>query len=150
MWSLEDLTCRNQVAAVVGPRHIVDQDSWVSAEEIYPAPGMMSSLPGMPRLHVRGAVAYINGGLLYCGGVDLEDPSVPAVSYCQLLKPPVAIWKRTSPLLQVICPIFSTPRITSTYRGKRDSLQCCNRGGWSALGAGRVKQRWCALQHPDS
>ena len=150
VWSLEDLTCRNQVAAVVGPRHIVDQDSWVSAVEIYPAPGMMSSLPGMPRLHARGAVAYINGGLLYCGGVDLEDPSVPTVSSCQLLKPPVAIWKRTSPLLQVICSIFSTPSITSTYPGKRDCLQCCNRGGWSALGAGRVKQRWCALQHPDS
>ena len=48
-----------------------------------------------------GSAAYIDGGILYCGGVYLHDASASALKSCYILKHLALQWEETLPLLQV-------------------------------------------------
>ena len=99
-WSEEDLICRPQAAALVG-KGIRDDGDWEAAAEVYPASANNSLLPPLPTDLISGSGGYINGGLLYCGGFEENDPfHVPVVS-CFSLASPVQGWEETSSLLQV-------------------------------------------------
>ena len=50
---------------------------------------------------VLGSTAYIDGGILYCGGFNIHDPSGLAVTSCYSLQHPAPRWEKTFPLLKV-------------------------------------------------
>ena len=69
--------------------------------EIYPAPANKSLLPGLPKDYTFGAAGYVNGGLLYCGGMDSADPVLVSISSCFSLAPSALGWEESSSMLQV-------------------------------------------------
>ena len=102
VWTVEDFTCRKQAGVLIGQaKLIVPGAHWVPGAEMYPAPANNSLLPGLPRDYTFGAAGYINGGLLYCGGVDSADPVLVPISSCFSLSSSALGWEESSSLLQV-------------------------------------------------
>ena len=56
--------------------------------------------PVMYNLLFAGSAAYIDGGLVYCGGYNIKDASVTPLKTCYSLKHPAPGWGETFPLLQ--------------------------------------------------
>ena len=104
VWSVE-LGCRSQAAAVIGPAFTDEDHKSRATVEVYPATSNSSTLPPLPRDYILGSTGYISGGLHYCGGVDMDDPSVTPTSSCYHLTPPLQ-WEETHPLLQVILLLY--------------------------------------------
>ena len=96
-WRGPQLSCRQQVVAIVGPAYDARRTD-VPATQVYSPTGTKGLLPGLPGSGDDGSTGYVNGGLLYCGG---EDASGTTVSTCQYLRPPERRWRATFPLLQV-------------------------------------------------
>ena len=101
VWTVKNLTCRQQAAVLVGLATPLHPVNWQSAAQVYKTRGISSLLPPLPRGRLDGFVGYINGGLLYCGGVDTTDQASLPVGSCSFLKSPLLGWQETYPLLQV-------------------------------------------------
>ena len=106
------VSCSPQAAALVGPGQNTTSGAYESATLIYTQMGDKLFFPGPPNNSFFGSTAYVNGGLLYCGGLDDHNPYSYAMPTCYQLTPPKARWSKTSPLLKVCILISLLDMIT--------------------------------------
>jgi len=88
-WTVRDLSCRPQVAAVIGKGWNKTKGEWVQATDIYPPTGR-SSLPGLSLAY--GVAGYVDGRILYCGGENIQDASLTPVKTCHSLQDQGSGW----------------------------------------------------------
>ena len=99
-WDVGSFTCRPQAAALVGPRD-PGGPGWEAGAEVWPAAANRSLLPPLPVDYAQGTAGYLSDSLYYCGGRDLQDPSLHPRPTCHSLRPPARRWEEAAPLLQV-------------------------------------------------